>query len=186
MKIGNICVVNSTKGGLLSWLIRVVTGCPYTHCAIGAGDVAGVPSIYEAETLISVGPETHITEDVTREYEEYEVIGMSQDQLIPLVAYLYDLYAEHQYGFLQLPWYLYRRAGELLGYDMRGKVNPFNKNEVVCSVLDFYLIMGISSQFPALAETIKPYSPHSVHPGDIAYIVHKHPEIFRLRRSRKL
>lgn len=186
MKVGNIVVVNSTKGGFLSWAIRWITGCPYTHCAIGAGDVVGIPSIYEAQILISIGPETHITEDLTSEYEEYEVIGMSQDQLLPLVSYLYDLYAEHQYGFLQLPWYIYRRAGELLGYDMRAKVNPFNKKEVVCSVLDFYLILGISSQFPELAKTCEPYSPHSVHPGDVALIVHKHPEIFKLKRSRKL
>lgn len=177
LELGDIIIMNNKAKGFYRWAIRLVTGKPYTHTAVGIGDIAGINSIFEADLCMATTPTDKTINDPLIDYEIYYV-NVPETFKAQMVSELYKAYAGDVYGFLQLPWYLYRRIALWFGVDIKGHRNWFTGGEV-CSEMEFYYLMSISNFFPKLKTVLDTYTSDTASPGDIADIIHMfEPEIF--------
>ena len=177
MNIGDVIVMNARKGSFYRYLIRWLTGQPYTHTAFGIGNVAGVNSIFEADLCMATTPTSVTVTDDNIDWEIYEVIGISNEKKLQYVSILYEAYAGETYGFAQLPWFAYRALAEQLGYDVRGQKN-WSRAGQFCSELTYYLLKMYALDYPALDARLNEWTPGTISPGDIANICHEFNNIF--------
>lgn len=181
---GNILLLNRRKGGWFSNAQRFFTNKPYTHCALSAGNILSVESIFSAdETMDMIPLQNYLAEDST-DIEIYEVKNVEPEVLDSIMKDMYLEYAGKGYGFLQLLWFVYRWANEKLGRDVRLKKNWFTDN-LICSEMGYVFLTKVSTKLEkyhsyALITELNKTTPDTCHAGDIADLIHALPEIFNL------
>ena len=121
-------------------------------------------------------------------------IEMPLKNLKAIEEILINKFMGETYGFLGLPWFVWRRINEWVGRDIRNKSRffTFTKKGTVCSEINWFaLIMTgvISSEYSFISEEIKRWLPNNFHSGDnkkVLYCLAKYNKQFKLVEERYL
>lgn len=180
MEKGDIVCIN--ERGFYASAQRFFTKFPYSHTAVGIGDVCGYPSLFEAKAHMAVTPLELLFEEEEKEFEIYKV---NIDPVIKsrAVDEIYHAYAGSIYGFTQILWFIYRWANEMFDRDVRKTTNPFSAGEI-CSEIVWHYLNIISEGIPELHKKVNEWNADTIHVGDIVAICKAFPNIFELEQSR--
>lgn len=170
---GNI-VLASTKGEFIPNAIKWFTGSVFSHSFVTTPDILETPMCIEAcnhgvdFTRFDKGYSDNLAQG-------YEVWNLKIDQKIKdeaVVQILNDL--ELGYGFLQYPWFMWRRLCLLFGKDIK-KQNNWNQDGMICSQLCVAYLKACG-----LGVLFMDYGNGSIAPQDLQNIMKAHPELFDL------
>lgn len=168
---GNI-VLASTKSGFVPNAIKSFTGSIFSHSLVTMPAVLGVPMCIEAAET-GVDFTRFDTGYVNAQDQGYEVWNIKIDQSIKdkaIISILSDL--EISYGFLQYPWFMWRRVCLFFGKDIKSQRN-WDHNGIICSQLCVAYLKACG-----LGHIFKGYGDGSVAPQDLQNIFKSHPELF--------
>lgn len=171
MQYGNI-VLASTQGQFVPNAIKWFTQSQFSHSLVTVPDVLAVPMCVEAAengvdfTRFDKGY-------VENQSQGYETWNIKIDQSIKdaaIISILNDL--EMNYGFLEYPWFIWRRLCLAFGKDIKSK-NNWNMGGMICSQLcvAYLIACGLSYIFDG-------YGEGAVAPQDLQNIFLAHPELF--------
>jgi hypothetical protein len=148
---GNIVVFNVTKGYWFAAAQRFFTGMPYSHAAIGFGEVKGDESILEAIFAIAITLFKKARESTTADFEVWRVKNVPQTRIEEAVKRAFERWAGETYGFAQIVWFMYRWLNEAIGRDVRKQGNWF-PDHLICSEVAYNYLWDISEQLPPAPE----------------------------------
>lgn len=176
---GNI-VLASTKGQFIPNAIKWFTGSMFSHSLVTMPEVLSTPMCIEAAET-GVDFTRFDTGYVNAQDQGYEVWNLKIDQSIKdeaLVKILSDL--EIGYGFLQYPWFMWRRLCKFFGKDIKSQ-NNWDHNGMICSQLcvAYLEACGLGVLFTG-------YGKGSIAPQDLQDIFKAHPELFEKIESVRL
>ena len=188
---GAIVLVDSKGTSFISKCIKFFTGRvakrngvpSYTHAMFEVGDVCGVRSVLSAEELMAVMPLDKFRKDT-----KFRIYSVNDDvKLIYVKEVLKEMYqtAGNRYGFLQLLWFVYRWAVEIMGFDVRRNKNFFPKGDICSEQTYRYLMKRLENTESCndLRIFLEQWNENTVHPVDIAIVVKKFPRVFKLEES---
>jgi hypothetical protein len=198
VKPGDIILVNNHNGNILSKLIRWVTGGNWSHTAVGFFPLKVLPDlevkqIFEANLLVDATSWVALQNDPDCDVRVYRIRQLDVVTAQDFLARLYVEWNNTAYGWYQLPWFVYRRAIELLRLPRRWALyNWFPKGRVCTGIIYDFLDqvrnwaestaryedkLGNSVESPfyfskmkladVLNRQMDGYHPQSVHPKDI-------------------
>ena len=172
MAYGQIVLAGS-KSGFVPSAIKILTKSKFSHSLITAPDMVKLPMCVEAaENGISVIRfDLAYTQNASENIEIWEVLVPNAAKDAGLTAAFDKL--EKSYGFLELPWFIWRWMNTLVGRDIRAQ-NNWSHNGTICSQLcRIYLTKaGLGSLFES-------YGKGSVAPQDISAIMNANPKFFK-------
>lgn len=164
---------NSTSW--LSKLIAFFTRSEWSHTFLLTRPVSHLQTVavQEANTIVRVVPFGKFYADkVEQKWEIWEVKGLNQADMDAALSLCFDRYSGVTYGFLQLPWFIWRWLNEKLGRDIRKTRNPWSKG-IICSELVFEFLHVIGK-----GDLLADLQTNTVHPEDLLRIFKAHPEMF--------
>jgi hypothetical protein len=176
MNSGNL-VLATSKSSFISKCIRWFTQSQFSHSFVTMPDVLGFPMCIEA----AEGGVDYMRFDAeysSNQDSSYEVWNIKISQSVKdaaMQSILNDL--ETNYGFLEYPWFMWRKLNSLFGRDIKSQ-NNWNTDGMICSQLcvAYLTACGLSNIFAG-------YGKGSVAPQDLSVIFHAHPELFELIQS---
>jgi hypothetical protein len=170
MSYGQIVLAN-TKKGIEAKIFRTIIG-GYTHSLITIPQLVGVPMCMEAAVsgVNALRFDTNYLQNPDQEIEIWEVNVSEEMKNAGIRAAINKL--ENHYGFLELPWFIWRWLNSLVGRDIKHQDN-WSKNGVICSELcQLYLTnCGLGFLFEG-------YGIDAIHPGDLKKIMEANPKYF--------
>jgi hypothetical protein len=168
---GHIVLAN-TKSGFIPSGIKWITNSQFSHSFVTTPDVLGTPMCIEAAeggvdfTRFDAGYENN-------QNEGYEVWSIKIDQSVKdaaIVSILADL--ETGYGFLQFPWFVWRKLNRLVGRDIKAQ-NNWDTDGMICSQLCVAYLKACGLQ-----SVLAGYGDGAIAPQDLQNIFIAHPELF--------
>jgi hypothetical protein len=138
---GTLYVWKAKRGdGVFAWLQRFITGVAYRHTSGGIGQLFGdsIEWHLEAYLCVTMTPLPIPTPDECRRFRLIADPTAVRDAFRRGAQF----YAGKEYGFLQLPWFVYRRIGELFGINMRKKKNWVPGGQI-CSELWYNILESL-------------------------------------------
>ena len=179
---GFLAVAGQLKGNdFFQTAIRTVSGdgfatSPVSHAfVVGFKENGLVPSAFEASLKIQKVPMTNYTSDPNQYFELWRIANVPQDQIDKAVLQLYLDYAGKDYGYLELPWFIWRKLNALVGRDIRSQAN-WSSVGTFCSQLAFDLMDGILFSSTIFA----PYHANTCTPEDLRQLFRQYPKIFTM------
>ena len=179
MSYGNI-VLASTKGQFIPSAIRWFTNSQFSHSLVTTPPILKVPMCMEAAE-IGVDFTRFDTSYVDNKDQGYESWFIKIDKKVKdkaIVSILSDL--EISYGFLQYPWFIWRRICLFFGKDIKSQ-NNWNKNGMICSQLCVAYLKACG-----LNHVLKGYGIGSIAPQDLQNIFKTNPQLFKLVKHERL
>lgn len=176
---GNI-VLASTKGQFLPNAIKWFTKSVFSHSFVTTPDILETPMCIEACDH-GVDFTRFDTGYVDNQDQGYEVWKLRISQPIKDVAIVKILDTlETGYGFLEYPWFIWRKLNLLVGRDIKHQ-NNWNSDGMICSQLcvAYLEACGLDYLFAA-------YGKGSVAPQDLQNIFKAHPDLFELIETIRL
>jgi|WetSurMetagenome_2_1015567.scaffolds.fasta_scaffold62699_2 hypothetical protein len=180
---GNIVVFNVTKGYWFAAAQRFFTGMPYSHAAIGFGEVKGDESVLEALFAIAITPFKKARESTTTDFEVWRVKNVPQTRIEEAVKRAFERWAGETYGFAQILWFMYRWLNETIGRDVRKQGNWF-PDHLICSEVAYNYLWDLSEQLPSLRKKLEEWNSNCFHAGDVHTVCAGLPEVFELIERR--
>lgn len=179
MSYGHI-VLASTKGQFIPSAIRWFTNSQFSHSFVTTPDILAIPMCMEAAEM---GVDfTRFDEGyVNNQDQGYETWNIKVDQTIKdqaIISILSDL--EIGYGFLQYPWFMWRRICFFFGKDIKNQ-NNWDKGGMICSQLCVAYLRACG-----LGYIFAGYGIGSISPQDLQNIFYAHPELFEKIESVRL
>jgi len=173
-------VLADTKSGFVPSAIKWMTNSQFSHSFVTTPDILGTPMCIEASGS-GVDFTRFDTSYQNNLGEGYEVWHIKIDQSIKdaaIVSILADL--EMGYGFLQFPWFMWRKLNSMLGRDIKAQ-NNWDTSGFICSQLcvAYLTACGLSYIFNG-------YGNGSIAPQDLENIFIAHPELFEKTVSVRL
>lgn len=165
-------VLSINKYNWLSKCIRWFTNSKYSHSFVIIPSILEVPMAIEAGAtgVDAVRFDNQYIYDNTQGYEIWKINAPQHliDESIKLL--LNDL--ELQYGYLQYPWFIWRKLNKIFGKDIKWQDN-WNKDGMICSQLcvSHLKYCGFESVFNG-------YGNGSVAPQDLQDIFTRYPDLF--------
>ena len=175
MEYGNIVLANS-KSNWISQCIKWFTKSQFSHSFITMPDVLSIPMCIEA---VEGGVDTARFDInyLNNSDEGLEIWNINIDQEIKDQAIKNVMnYLETGYGFLEYPWFMWRRLNGLFGRDIKAQ-NNWNTNGMICSQLCVSYIRACG-----LDHVLAGYGNGSIAPQDLKDIFLAHPEIFTCKQ----
>lgn len=176
---GNI-VLASTKSGFIPNAIKWVTQSQFSHSFVTIPDILGIPICIEAAEG-GVDTTRFDTSYQNNLGQGYQVWNIKVDQNIKdkaIIAILNDL--EIGYGFLEFPWFVWRRICLFFGDNIKAK-NNWNEGGMICSQLCVAYLSACG-----LDSVLVGYGKGSIAPQDLQDIFEAHPELFELIESTRM
>lgn len=173
-------VLASTQGQFVPNAIKWFTQSQFSHSLVTTPDVLGVPMCIEAAEG-GVDFTRFDTGYTDNQDQGFEVWRVKIDQSIKdkaIVSILGDL--ETGYGFLEYPWFMWRRICLLFGKDIKAQ-NNWNESGMICSQLCVAYLKACG-----LGYVFTGYGEGSVAPQDLQNIFKAHPELFEKTDSVRL
>lgn len=177
MKAGLIGISNNKKG-LFPWLIRFFTMSKWTHCFITLGKIQGEDSVFEAGQLVQIVPfETHYSLDPTETFLLFEINAnaITASSIDEALSSCFYSYAGAQYGYLQLPWFIYRWLMKVLFKTEIKKGKNWFTQGIICSELVYHYLWLLGPQFQS---ALSSYSHDTIQAQDILDIMGVNPHLF--------
>ena len=169
--------MNATKGGLFSWLQRVVTGYKATHSFIilsNSKPQSKSPAwtkkqwMLDARLSITLDDWEKVKANKDHEYWLFS-IELPQKIVDEIETWALSEFMGKTYGFLGLPWFLWRRINEWFKRDIRNKPRCFTSGEgTICSEMNWKILDRVSMHGMThyIYDVIKPWLPDNFHSGD--------------------
>lgn len=171
MKYGHI-VLARRFGNLLSSLNVAITESYFSHSFSTIAAPSGRLLSLEAEAQgVTAGPfDIDYEQDASRDYIMYEINIPDSAKDAGLDTVINKL--ETGYGFLQMPWFIWRYICSKFGKDIKNQNNWFNSDGTLCSqlVVEYLKAAGL--------DLFGNYGQGSISPQDIYLIAKSNPEIF--------
>ena len=137
LQAGDILLINNTsKTDLFSVAQRLVTGKPYTHTALGIGDIAGYDSMFEADLIVGCRPFNRLYLNPQYEWEQWRPNNLAINKL-DILHELFNDYSENEYGFGQISWLAWIKLMGKFGIDLR-KAKSWFPGGTICTQLVWY------------------------------------------------
>jgi hypothetical protein len=183
---GMIGICGSHKPSFLQRAIMFFTDSDRSHAFLITSNVCGEEAVQEASLLVQIVPfGSHYRENPESYYDIYQVSPgvVSQDEIDSALRQVFEEYAGMTYGFLQLPWFIWRWINSKFGRDIHKELNWFNTN-IICSgeVFDFWIYLGLGMIIP---KVMSQYHPSTIAPADILAIVKRNPDLFELVEQKR-
>lgn len=179
MEYGNI-VLASTKSGFVPNAIKSFTSSKFSHSLVTMPDVLGVPMCIEAAEggVDTTRFDKNYINDPGQGYQVWQ-LKVSKEVKDRAIRHLLDE-LETGYGFLEYPWFMWRRLNLLLGKDIKGQDNWSTKG-MICSQLCVAYLKACGLEY-----VLKGYGKGSISPQDLQDIMKAHPELFKLAEEVRL
>lgn len=179
MEYGNI-VLASTKSGFVPNAIKWFTKSQFSHSLVTMPDVLSIPMCIEAAES-GVDTTRFDKSYINNADQGYQVWHLKISQEIKdkaIISILNDL--EIGYGFLQFPWFMWRKLNEIFGKDIKSH-NNWDHHGMICSQLCVAYLIACG-----LGYIFADYGIGSVAPQDLQNIFKAHPELFELSEEVRL
>jgi len=166
-------------GNILSATNCFITGSYWSHAFTTVCTPYGRLLTIEAEAqgVTSCPFDINYEQDFSRDYIMYEV-NIPQEAIdFGIDAALNKL--ESGYGYIQMPWFIWRAICNLFGKDIKSQNNWFSSDGTLCSQLAVEYL-----QAAGLGNLFADFGSGSVSPQDIYLIVKANPQIFTEVESR--
>jgi hypothetical protein len=177
MNYGHVVLANSSVG-FVAQAIKKFTQSEFSHSLVTTPDILTIPMCIEAAEG-GVDFTRFDTSYIQNPTQGYEIWNIKIDQSIKdkaIISILSDL--EISYGFLQYPYFMWRRVCSLFGKDITSKNNWFSQGMICSQLCVAYLkACGLSS-------VLIGYGEGSIAPQDLQNIFKSHPELFELIQKR--
>jgi hypothetical protein len=164
MAYGQIVLAGS-KSGFVPRAIKFLTKSKFSHSLITAPDMVKLPMCVEAaENGVSVIRfDQAYTQNSSENIEIWEVL-VSNEAKDNGLTHAFDK-LEKGYGFLELPWFIWRAMNKLVGRDIKSQ-NNWSRNRI-------YLVnTGLGKLFDM-------YGRGAVAPQDISDVMNANPKYFK-------
>ncbi len=173
MSFGHVVLANS-KSGVVPRIIRWITGSQFSHSLVTMPDVLDIAMCVEAaDSGVSCLPfESGYRSNVSQSYEVYRVNVSEERKAAGLKVVLSEL--QQSYGFLELPWFIWRSLNAKFGRDIKGKDN-WSEAGVICSELCVTYLRECG-----FTELFKDFGAGSVNAEDLRKIMTANPDLFEL------
>lgn len=176
MSYGNLVLVSS-KTNFISKGIRWFTQSTISHAFLTMPDVLDIPMCMEA-VIGGVDMsrfDTNYLNNPDEIVEIWELLVLDQIKIDALQKTINEL--EVGYGFLEYPWFVWRRLNSLFGRDIKSQ-NNWSTDGMICSQLcvSYLNACGVGHIFDG-------YGKGSIAPQDLSAIFNVHPELFKLTQS---
>lgn len=179
MTYGDIVLANS-KTNWLSQCIKWFTSSKFSHSLITMPEVLSTQMCIEA-CAGGVDANRFDTNYLNNTDEGIEVWAINVPQATKdaaLQKMLNEL--ETSYGFLEYPWFMWRRLNKLFGRDIRAQ-NNWNDGGMICSQLCCAYLAACGLQ-----SVLAGYGKGSIAPQDLQDIFKAHPDTFTLSASYRM
>jgi hypothetical protein len=173
MEYGNI-VLASSKKGFIQNAIKAFTSSVFSHSLVTMPDVLGMPICIEAceGGVSTVRFDKNYVNDLNQGYQVWR-LKISQEQKDKgIIAAVNDL--ETGYGFLEYPWFIWRRINLWFGKDIKSQNNWYTGG-TICSELCVQYLTACG-----LGYIFEGYGEGSISPQDLQDVMRVHPELFEL------
>jgi hypothetical protein len=170
MSYGQIVLAN-TKSGIEAKIFRTIIG-GYTHSLVTIPQLVGVLMCIEAAAsgVDTLRFDTNYLQNSDQEIEIWEVNVSEEMKYAGIKAAINKL--ESQYGFLELPWFVWRWLNSLINRDIKHQNNWCQNGEICSQLCQLYLTgCGLGFLFDG-------YGACAVHPGDLKKIMEANPKYF--------
>lgn len=177
---GDVAFSGKRKWNFYSAAVKYITGSPWSHSFILLGSVNGEISAMEADLDVTVvsWQSQYVTAD-NDYYEVYRPIKASQEDIQRATQYCFDNYAEEVYGFLEIPWFIYRiYANKWFGW--KPKKN-WSSTGMFCSELTYDYLYQLGGEYRDL---IKDFTPDTASPADLYNLAKTRLDLFQFVLSR--
>lgn len=171
MEYGNIVLAN-TKKGFVQQAIKWFTKSQFSHSFVTMPDILGIPMCIEAcEGGVDMCRfDKGYINDSNQAYEIWSVNVPKETKDWAIKLVMNEL--ETGYGFLEYPWFIWRKLNLLFGKDIKAQ-NNWYKGGTICSELcvEYLIACGLGHIFEG-------YGEGSIAPQDLQDIFKEHPVIF--------
>jgi len=183
--IGDILVMNSTRGGIFSSLQRFFTRMPFTHTAIDSGNFQSRATFFGADMVATVVPQSRVISDPTIAYTIFRPIFGGA--VVFDVECIFERYAGNGYGFTQLFYFVWRWFFRLLHIDIRKRRNPFPSGDICSEIVYEYIKrLAVKVRDYQLLDYLAQWNENTIHAGDIYTICSAFPEKFKFLEQRNV
>ena len=160
---GDIVFSGKRAWNFYSATVKYITGSKWSHSFLLLGEVNGELSALEADLdVTAVSWQSQYVIKNEDYYQVYRPIKASQEDIDRATQYCYDNYAETAYGFLQIPWFIYRiYAKKWLG--ITAKKN-WSSQGMFCSELTFDYLYQLGGEYRDL---LKDFTADTASPQDL-------------------
>lgn len=173
MDYGHI-VISTSKTSLGSRVIRFITSSNWSHSFIMMPELLGQDLAMEAEaTGVSMCSfDKHYRLNPAQKFRIYRFRADPARKDMAIIECLQ--YLETGYGFLEMPWFIWRGLNKLFGRDIRAKDN-WSQDGTLCAelVAQYISLSGFAYFFSG-------FGCGSVSAQDIFELCEAHPETFEL------
>ena len=171
LQAGDILLINNTsKTDLFSVAQRLVTGKPYTHTALGIGDIAGYDSMFEADLIVGCRPFNRLYLNPQYEWEQWRPNNLAINKL-DILHELFNDYSENEYGFGQISWLAWIKLMGKFGIDLR-KAKSWFPGGTICTQLVWYELDKLGDYNSQLKAKVNQWTDHNLCASDVADIIH--------------
>lgn len=151
-----------------------LTGSKWSHCFFLLGEVCGELSVMEADLKCQVVPWTReYVENNNDYYEVYRPVKASLKEIKNAGSFCFKEYSGEMYGFLQIPWFIYR----ILVHRLFGS-NPkknWSTSGVICSESLYDYLFQLGGKYRDL---VKDLGPDITSPEDLYRLVLSRTDLF--------
>jgi hypothetical protein len=162
------------KRGIYNRIVSFITGNYYSHTFIILKEFYGDVAVLEADLKCQV---VSFKEEYINKNDDYweiwRPVGVGIGAKLRETERCYIKYAGKTYGFLQIPWFIWKRIAKAIG------VNP-GKNwfpgGAICSEITCDYLPGLSGAY----KEALPFGLNEVDPDDIRDVVAARPDLFKL------
>lgn len=177
MQYGDI-VLASTKTGFIPNSIKWFTQSQFSHSLVTTPDILNTPMCIEAAEggVDFTRFDDSYANNTDQGYEVWHIKVSQEKKDIAIVKILADL--ETSYGFMEYPWFMWRRLNLAVGRDIKGQDNWNNKG-MICS----QLCVAYLTELGLDPKTFDGYGKGSISPQDLQNIFKAHPDLFELVQS---
>ena len=174
VEVGDIVFSGQYKPSFYPRAVSFFTQSKWSHCFLIMTDVAGERTALEADLKCQIVP--FAKEYIEKKRDYYQVFRLphaTSEELAKAANKTYREFAAEEYGFLQIPWFMWDALCDKLGWNA-GK-NWFPEG-AICSEILVYFLQNINEHYSNLFKQFDDVN--RVNPQDIRNIVDANPDSF--------
>ena len=154
--------------------VKAITESKWSHSFIVAGLALGELSAMEADLDVTmVSWQSQYVDKNNDYYEVWRPIKASQSNIEAAAKYCYNNYAEEPYGFLEIPWFIYRiYAKKWFGINA---TTNWSSSGMFCSGLTYNYLYQLGGEY---RDILKDFKDNTMSPQDLYNIVLARPDLF--------
>lgn len=174
IQVGDIVFSGQYNPTFYARSVQFFTRSKWSHCFLIMTDVANERTALEADLKCQIVPfEKEYVEKKNDYYQVFRLPFATQEELAIAANKTYREFAAEEYGFLQIPWFVWDAFCHLVGWESGKNWFP---NGAICSEILVYFLQNINEHYNNIFKEFDDIN--RVSPQMIRDVVDKHPESF--------